>query len=133
MLAPNLYSDVSNQYRGADDLINQSAEFPNYYTYSLWDTFRAVHPLFTIIQQERIAGLVNGMMAHYKETGLLPVWSVWGNETNTMISYHSIPVIVDAYFKGLLNEELLNRQYLLHDDIMEGGILEFNMTNRPVR
>ncbi|MFC2124504.1 GH92 family glycosyl hydrolase [Bacteroidota bacterium] len=104
LLTPNLYSDVNNQYRGADDLIHQSEEFPNYYTYSLWDTYRAAHPLYTIIQQERIAGLINGMITHYKETGLLPVWSLWGNETNTMIGYHAIPVIVDAYFKGLLND-----------------------------
>jgi len=104
MLAPNVYSDVNNQYRGANDLINQSEELPNYYTYSLWDTYRAAHPLFTIIQQERIPGLIHGMTAHYRETGLLPVWSLWGNETNTMIGYHAIPVIVDSYFKGLLSD-----------------------------
>ena len=104
MLAPNLYNDVNNQYRGPDNMIYQLDEFPNYYTYSLWDTYRAAHPLFTIIQQERIAGFINGMMEHYKGSGLLPVWTLWGNETNTMIGYHAIPVIVDAYFKGLLND-----------------------------
>lgn len=104
MLAPNIYNDVNNEFRGPDNQVHRSEDLPVYNTYSLWDTYRAAHPLYTIIQQERIAGFINGMMTHYRISGLLPVWTLWGNEANTMIGYHSIPVIVDAYFKGLLND-----------------------------
>lgn len=99
-LAPTLFNDVDGSYRGADGKIHK-ASFDNYTTFSLWDTFRAAHPLYTIFQPERVDGMVQSMMAFYRENGLLPVWSLMGNETNTMIGYHSIPVIVDAIQKGL--------------------------------
>jgi len=72
--------------------------FNRYDTFSLWDTFRAAHPLYTITQPERVPDMINSMLAHYNETGILPVWSMQGNETNMMIGYHAVPVIVDAYF-----------------------------------
>jgi len=100
LLAPTLFNDVDGSYRGADGKIHK-AGFDNYTTFSLWDTFRAAHPLYTILQPERVDAMVQSMMAFYREHGLLPVWSLMGNETNTMIGYHSIPVIVDAIEKGL--------------------------------
>jgi len=100
MLAPTLLSDPNGNYKGANDSIENANGFDRYDTFSLWDTFRAAHPLYTIIQQERVPDFIKSMLAHYKETGLLPVWSMQGNETNMMLGYHSVPVIVDAYFKG---------------------------------
>lgn len=106
MLAPNVYSDsLMNQtfeYRSPHNEIKSSNNLVNYYTFSLWDTYRATHPLFTILNPGMARNFVKAMMAHYHDTGLLPVWTLWGNETNTMIGYHSIPVIADAYLKGLL-------------------------------
>ncbi|WP_103070615.1 GH92 family glycosyl hydrolase [Aquimarina sediminis] len=100
MLAPTLLSDPNGDYKGANDTIVTAKGFDRYDTFSLWDTFRAAHPLYTIIQQERIPDMIQSLLAHYKETGILPVWSLQGNETNMMIGYHAVPVIVDAYFKG---------------------------------
>jgi predicted alpha-1,2-mannosidase len=106
MLAPNIFSDSIDdntfQYRSYGDMIYTDTAFCNYHTFSLWDTYRAAHPLFTIIHPDLVQDLVRAMLAHYRDTGLLPVWSLWGNETNTMIGYHAIPVIYDAYNKGLL-------------------------------
>ncbi|WP_422084212.1 GH92 family glycosyl hydrolase [Ulvibacterium sp.] len=100
MLAPTLLSDSDGKYKGANDTVAVAQGFDRYDTFSLWDTFRAAHPLYTITQQERVPDMINSMLAHYKETGTLPVWSMQGNETNMMIGYHAVPVIVDAYFKG---------------------------------
>ena len=101
MLAPTLLSDHNGNYKGANDLTMKAEGFDRYDTFSLWDTYRAAHPLYTIMHQERVSDMVNSMLAHYKETGLLPVWSMQGNETNMMIGYHAVPVIVDAFFKGI--------------------------------
>ncbi|WP_109098223.1 GH92 family glycosyl hydrolase [Aquimarina sp. AU58] len=99
MLAPTLLSDPNGNYKGANDSIVNAKGFNRYDTFSLWDTFRAAHPLYTIIQQERVPDMIQSILAHYRETGVLPVWSMQGNETNMMIGYHAVPVIVDAYFK----------------------------------
>lgn len=107
MLAPTLLSDPNGNYKGANDTIVNAKGYNRYDTFSLWDTFRAAHPLYTIIQQERVTDMMQSILAHYKETGVLPVWSMQGNETNMMIGYHAVPVIVDAYFKGFqLDPEL---------------------------
>jgi len=103
MLAPTLLSDYNNEYKGANDSIEKAEGFDRYDTFSLWDTFRAAHPLYTILHPERTSDMINSLLAHYKETGLLPVWSLQGNETNMMIGYHAVPVIVDAYFKDIEN------------------------------
>ncbi len=100
MLAPTLLSDPTGAYKGADGNTQTASGFDRYDTFSLWDTFRAAHPLYTIVQQDRVPDMLQSMLAHYRETGLLPVWSMQGNETNMMIGYHAVPVIVDAYFKG---------------------------------
>ena len=99
-IAPNLFSDVDGLYRGIDRRIHQTEGWDNYTVFSLWDTFRAAHPLFTLTQQDRVPDLINAMLVHYDESGLLPVWTLDGCETNCMIGYHAIPVIVDAMTKG---------------------------------
>ncbi|MBR8537263.1 GH92 family glycosyl hydrolase [Carboxylicivirga sediminis] len=104
MLAPTLLSDVDGNYKGADGQYHSANNYDKYDTFSLWDTFRAAHPLYTIMHPEKVQDFVSSMLSHYEQTGLTPVWSMHGNETNMMIGYHAIPVIVDAYFKGLLND-----------------------------
>lgn len=101
MLAPTLLSDYNREYKGANDKIMKADGFDRYDTFSLWDTYRAAHPLYTILHPKRVSDMINSLLAHYKETGLLPVWSLQGNETNMMIGNHAIPVIVDAYLKGI--------------------------------
>ena len=107
MLAPNLYSDTDGKYLGYDGQIHSSGNKKHYYTFSLWDTFRALHPFMTIWQQERTTEMTEAMMRHFRESpdSILPVWTLWGNETWCMIGYHSIPVLVDAYFKGLCKDD----------------------------
>ncbi|MGA9648336.1 GH92 family glycosyl hydrolase [Pedobacter sp.] len=100
MTAPSLFNDVNNDYLGTDKKVYKQANFTNYTTFSLWDTYRAAHPLYTILHQDRVSDVVNTMLAIYKEQGKLPVWHLMGNETNTMVGYHAVPVIVDAYLKG---------------------------------
>lgn len=101
MLAPTLLSDPNGYYKSPNGNIYKSENYNRYDTFSLWDTFRAAHPLYTIIQREKSTDFIKSLLAHYQETGKLPVWSMQGNETNMMIGYHSVPVIVDAYFKGI--------------------------------
>jgi predicted alpha-1,2-mannosidase len=102
-LAPNIYEDVNGEYRGLDQNIHRASGFTNYAVFSLWDTYRATHPLFTLIQSERDSDMINSMLAHYDQSveHLLPVWSLQANETWCMIGYHSVPVIVDAYLNGV--------------------------------
>lgn len=100
MLAPTLYCDVDGMYRGADGKNHKADGWKNYSTFSLWDTFRAAHPLYTYIASERIPDMINSFIAFYEEHGRLPVWNMWGSETDMMIGYHSVPVIADAYLKG---------------------------------
>jgi len=103
-LAPTLYNDVDGSYRGPDGKIHRDTTFNNMTTFSLWDTFRAAHPLYTIVQTKRIHDMAASMMAFYSESGLLPEWSLMANETNTMIGYHAVPVLFDAYNKGLIEK-----------------------------
>ncbi len=106
MLAPTLLSDHNQNYKGANNTVMKANGFDRYDTFSLWDTYRAAHPLYTIMHPKRVSDMINSLLAHYNETGLLPVWSMQGNETNMMIGNHAIPVIVDAYFKGITNFDI---------------------------
>jgi predicted alpha-1,2-mannosidase len=101
LLNPNLYMDVDYQYRGTDLKIHKAVEFDNYSVFSLWDTYRAEHPLFTLIEQKKTNDFINTFLNQYKNGGLLPVWELSGNETFCMIGYHSVSVIADAYIKGI--------------------------------
>ncbi len=102
-LSPTVYMDTDRNYRGLDQNVHTAGDFTNYTTFSLWDTYRALHPLFTILQQERTADMINSMLAHYDQSvhNMLPVWSHHANENWCMIGYHSVPVIADAIVKGI--------------------------------
>ena len=102
-LAPNLYEDVNGEYRGFDQNIHHAQGFTEYSVFSLWDTFRAEHPLLALIQEPRDADMINSLLVHYDQSvdHLLPMWELQGNETWCMIGYHAVPVIVDGYFKGV--------------------------------
>ncbi len=100
LLTPNLYMDVDGQYRGLDHEVHASEGFNYYSVFSLWDTYRALHPLINLISPERNEDFIKTMIKQYEHTGLLPVWELSGCENNCMIGYHSVPVIVDTYMKG---------------------------------
>ncbi|MDR3350264.1 MAG: GH92 family glycosyl hydrolase [Prevotellaceae bacterium] len=100
MIAPSEFCDVNNDYRGADGNIHTSAGFKNYTTFSLWDTYRAAHPLMTIIHPEKINDIIHSMLAIYRQQGKLPVWHLMGCETDCMVGNPGIPVVADALLKG---------------------------------
>jgi predicted alpha-1,2-mannosidase len=103
-ISPNLFTDYDGRYRGMDKQIHQSAVgSENFTVFSLWDTFRAFHPLMTIINPSDNEAWVRSLIKKYEEGGALPMWELAANETGTMIGYHSVPVIVDAYLKGYRN------------------------------
>ena len=101
MIHPNVAMDVDNQYRGLDQKIHKANGFTYYTIFSLWDTFRATHPLFTIIERERTLDFIKTFLSMYQEGGRLPVWELCSNETDCMIGYHSVSVIADALAKGI--------------------------------
>ncbi len=101
MIAPNLYQDVDGRYRGMDLKIHKTNDFKYYTVFSLWDTYRAAHPLYTLIERKRTSDFVNTLIAKYDEGGILPMWDLSANYTGTMIGYHAVPVIADAYLKGI--------------------------------
>ena len=100
-VVPNINMDVDGNYRGRDNKIHHAEGFTYYSVFSLWDTYRAAHPLYTIIDRKRTLDYIKTFLAQYKEGGKLPVWELASNETECMIGYHCIPVIVDAYVKGI--------------------------------
>lgn len=99
-VAPVTFSDKNGEFRMGNDSIVKANGYTAYSTLSLWDTFRTENPLLTLIAPNRVSDMVNSMLAYYQDTKRLPVWTLYGNETNCMTGYHSIPVIVDAYLKG---------------------------------
>ncbi|MEI6172701.1 MAG: GH92 family glycosyl hydrolase [Bacteroidota bacterium] len=103
LLSPVVYNDVDSLYRGIDQNIHKAAGFTNYTIFSLWDTYRAEHPLLTLLYPKRTSDIVNSMLAHFDQSPerMLPVWSHHGNENWCMIGYHAVPVIADAYVKGI--------------------------------
>lgn len=100
-IAPSLYSDSNGEYRGMDHEVHKAIGYDRYTIFSLWDTFRSLHPLLNIIERERSVDFIKSFLSIYDECGKLPIWELWGNETNCMIGYNSIPVIADAYAKGI--------------------------------
>ena len=103
MIAPTIYSDVDGSYYGPDNKIHKTDGWVNYSTFSLWDTYRAAHPLFTYTEPERTNDMIKGFIAFYEQNGALPLWNLYGHETDMMIGYHAVPVIADAYLKGIGN------------------------------
>lgn len=105
LINPTVYTDVNRQYKGLDQEIHVAEGFTNYSTFSLWDTYRALHPFFNIIQPSRNNDMIKSMMAHYQQSTLhmLPVWSHYANDNWCMSGYHSVSVIADAIIKGIYN------------------------------
>lgn len=101
LIAPNLFSDVDGRYRGMDGEIHQAEGRRHYTVFSLWDTFRATHPLFTILEPSRVREFAEVFLAMYRQGGRLPVWELAGNETDCMIGYHSVSVLAEAWLKGI--------------------------------
>lgn len=126
-LSPTLFMDVDGMYRGLDHNNHKAAGFENYTTFSLWDTYRALHPLFTLVQQKRTSDMINSMLAHQQQSvhHILPVWSHYANDNWCMIGYHAVSVIADAYMKGItgfdpqkaLNACLASATYAPNDGI----------------
>lgn len=102
MTAPTISSDVDGSYWGVDKKVHK-ADNVTYGTFSLWDTYRTEHPLLTYMHPERVNDMIKSFLNHYDQFGRLPVWNFYGNETDMMIGYHSVPVIVEAYLKGIGN------------------------------
>lgn len=100
-IAPVTFSDVNGEFRKENDSIEKATSYTAYSTLSLWDTFRAEHPLLTITSEDKVADIINSMLAYFEVKNILPVWTLYGNETNTMTGYHSIPVIAEAFKKGI--------------------------------
>jgi predicted alpha-1,2-mannosidase len=101
MIQPNVAMDVDGTYRGRDNKIHKAVGFTYYSVFSLWDTFRSAHPLYTIIDQKRTSDFINTFIKQYEEGGRLPVWELASNETECMIGYHAVSVIADAIVKGI--------------------------------
>ena len=100
LVAPIVFSDVDGHYRGMDGQIHQSVEDPHYTLFSFWDTFRAAHPLYTLIEPERNEAYIRSILEKWNQLGMLPMWELHCNDTRCMIGYHAVSVIVDAYMKG---------------------------------
>ncbi len=100
MIAPTLFCDVNGEYRGIDDMIYTAPNGGNYTTLSLWDTYRALHPLMTIVRPEMVDKVVRTMISIYRQQDRLPIWPLMSGETGQMPGYSSVPVIADAYLKG---------------------------------
>lgn len=100
MIAPSLFNDHNKDYRGTDKQIYKNAPFDNYTIFSLWDTYRALHPLFTIVQQEKVNDIIASMLAIYQQQKKLPVWHLVGSESNMMPGVSGVQVVAEAYLKG---------------------------------
>lgn len=115
MITPNLYSDVDGQYLGMDKKIHKADNYNRYTVFSLWDTYRTLHPLLTIIDQKRTKDFVNTALDIYKQNGILPVWELASFETNCMIGMHGISMIADAYMKGIRGDKELTLETMVNN------------------
>ncbi|WP_158800179.1 GH92 family glycosyl hydrolase [Pedobacter sp. L105] len=100
--SPTIFDDHNGDYRGTDKKVYTHQNFTNYTTFSLWDTYRALNPLLTIIEPKRSKDMVHSLLSIYQQQGKLPMWPLQGSETDCMVGYPAIPVITDAYLKGLI-------------------------------
>lgn len=121
LLAPHLYNDADGSYRGADGKVHQ-ASFQYYSTFSVWDQFRAWHPLMTIIQPGRVSDFIRTMLAFYEQETphFLPIWPLCSNETHCMPGYHALPIIADAYAKGLRDYDVNKVYAAMRDTALTG-------------
>ncbi len=125
-VVPNLFSDIDGRYRGMDGLIHSDKKHDTYTVFSLWDTYRATHPLYTLIEQKRTSDFINTFIGQWEQSGKLPVWELAGNETNCMIGIHSIPVISDAVVKNIKGFDI-NRAYTAMKSSIEQDKAELNL------
>lgn len=142
MTAPSVFSDTDGSYWGTDKVARGNEGFQNYTTFSLWDTYRAAHPLMTIIHPEKMPDIINTMLNIYKQQGKLPVWHLMANETDCMVGNPGIPVVADAYLKGFggfdkdLAFEAMKTSALLDDRGLnfykELGYVPFDKENESV-
>jgi predicted alpha-1,2-mannosidase len=142
MIAPSEFCDVNGDYLGSDRNVHHNATFTNYTTFSLWDTYRAAHPLMTIIHPEKMPDIINTMLTIYKEQGKLPVWHLVGNETNCMVGNPGVCVVADAVLKGFggfdkdLAYEALKTSVMLDERgqrwMRQFGYIPFDKTNEAV-
>lgn len=104
MIHPSIFNDVDGRYRGRDNEVYDTENDFEYYTvFSLWDTYRALHPLLSFLERKKTNDFVVSFMKQYEQVGKLPVWELWGNETNCMIGHHAVSVIWDVYNKGIIS------------------------------
>ena len=131
MIHPSLAGDVDGKYRGRDFKIHQANGFTPYTIFSLWDTFRGLHPLFTIIERKRTADFINSFLQQYKESGRLPMWELSANETNCMIGFHSVSVIADAITKNIggFDKKSIYQAMAAASNYTNFGIPTFNKNN----
>lgn len=124
---PSLDMDADNRYRGLDKKIHTAQNFTHYNVFSLWDTYRALHPLFTLIEQKRTNDFIQTFYNQFLEGKKLPVWELSSNETNCMIGYHSVSVIADAFIKGFRNFDTIGlyKAMLASANNNEFGIKKF--------
>ncbi|PTN27675.1 glycoside hydrolase domain-containing protein, partial [Desulfonatronum sp. SC1] len=122
--APVLFNDHDTSYRGTDKEVYTNPGFTNYSVFSFWDTYRAVHPLFTIVQPERVDDMITSMLKIYQQQGKLPIWHLMGSETNCMVGYSAVPVVADAFFKGFtgFDHDLAYEAVLASSMLDEEGI-----------
>lgn len=142
MTAPSVFCDVDGTYWGTDKKVHANEGFKNYTTFSLWDTYRAAHPLMTIIHPEKMSDIINTMLNIYKQQGKLPVWHLMANETDCMVGNPGIPVVADAYLKGytgfdkdlayeaMKTSAMLDERGLKH--YKELGYVPFDLENESV-
>jgi predicted alpha-1,2-mannosidase len=141
-VAPVTFSDSNGAFRKSNDSIAIADNFTAYSTLSLWDTFRAEQPLLTILEPEKVADIINSMLVYYEENQKLPVWVLYANETNTMTGYHSIPVIAEAYLKGIRGFDIEKayeavKTTMMQDDrgldfYKEYGYIPYNLLDESV-
>ena len=144
-LHPFIFEDIDGQYRGLDSNIHPKNGFTNYTVFSLWDTYRAHHPLLNLLHPDRNANMINSMLAHYDQSveSMLPIWSFYGNETWCMIGYHSVSVIADAIVKDIkgfdyeraynaMRTTALNQNYDCLPDYIEKGWVPFDKEKESV-
>lgn len=138
-LHPFVFQDADGKYRALDKNIDQADGFTNYTVFSLWDTYRALHPLFNIVQQDKNADIAHSMLAHYDKSveQMLPIWSFYGNETWCMIGYHSVSVLADMIVKGVkgfdyeraynaMKTTAMNRNYDCLPDYVANGYVPYD-------
>ncbi|MCD6065272.1 MAG: putative hybrid glycoside hydrolase, group 92(-20) family protein precursor [Bacteroidetes bacterium] len=119
MIHPSMASDVDGSYRGRDMKVHKADGFDYYSVFSLWDTYRGLHPLLTLIDKKRTEDFIKTFIAQYEQGGRLPVWELAGNETDCMIGYHSVAVITDAYIKGITGFDAQKAYAAMKNSAME--------------